>query len=69
MDAAPTKYAGSGKTVPKAVQDYLNDKNTPMLAHLGTIAANATWGETEILARSTQMLSSVWTTLYGSWLV
>lgn len=66
--AAPANYAGSGKPVPKAVRDYLNDVNTPSLAHLGPIAANAAWGEPEISARSAQMLGRVWAVLHGSWL-
>jgi len=65
---APLVYAGSGKAVPKAVKDYLNDVNTPSLAHLGPITANATWGEPEIAARSSKILSRVWNVLHVSWL-
>lgn len=65
---APSNYTVSGKAVPKAVKDYLNDVNTPSLAHLGPIAANATWGEAEIVNRSAQILSSVWNVLHVSWL-
>lgn len=65
---APGNYVGSGKPVPKAVRDYLNDVSTPMLAHLGPISANATWGESEIIARSAQILGRVWKVLHGSWL-
>jgi hypothetical protein len=65
---APTNYAGSGHPVPKAVRDFINDVNTPSLAHLGPIAAKAVWDEAEIQARSTSMLSRVWTLLHGNWL-
>jgi hypothetical protein len=65
---APSVYAGSARAVPKAVRDYLNDVNTPSLAHLGPIAQNVTWGETGIAHRSTQILSSVWNVLHASWL-
>ena len=63
-----TSYTGSGKAVPKAVKDYLNDVNTPSLAHLGPITVNAAWGEPEIVTRSSQILSRVWNVLYVSWL-
>lgn len=66
--APPANYVGSGKPVPKAVRDYLNDVNSPSLAHLGPIAANATWAEAEIIARSAQILGGAWTVLHGSWL-
>ncbi|MEZ5663160.1 MAG: DUF262 domain-containing protein [Burkholderiaceae bacterium] len=65
---APSVYSASAKAVPKAVKDYLNDVNTPSLAHLGPIATNVTWGEAEIVQRSTQILSSVWNVLHASWL-
>ncbi|MBD9584489.1 DUF262 domain-containing protein [Delftia sp. DLF01] len=64
----PVAYAGSGKTVPKAIKDYLNDVNSPSLAHLGPIAGNAAWGESEIGTRSAQILSRVWNVLHVSWL-
>mgnify|MGYP003380467576 CR=1 FL=1 len=50
------------------VRDFISDVNSPMLAHLGPIAANATWGEAEIGLRSASMLGRVWTILHGSWL-
>jgi hypothetical protein len=62
-----TAYA-SGNLVPQAVQDFLGDKGGPSLAHLGTISANASWTDTEILSRRGTMLGNVWGTLYGKWL-
>jgi hypothetical protein len=64
----PPVYEGSGKPVPKAVKDYLNDAKTPSLAHLGPIAESAKWGEREIVARTNQILGRVWKVLYNSWL-
>lgn len=64
----PTHYAGSGSPVPKAVRDFLNDVNSPSLAHLGPIAADAVWDEAQIQARTTAVLDRVWTVLHNGWL-
>ena len=52
----------------QAVQDFLNDRSSPSLAHLGSIATNLNWTDTEIQARHKSMLMNVWNTLYGKWL-
>jgi hypothetical protein len=64
---AMTTYT-SGNLVPQAVQDFLNDPSSPSLAHLGGIAGNPNWTDTEISARHKLVLSNVWNTLYGKWL-
>lgn len=67
IKVAATAYA-SGQPLPPAVQAFLADKASPSLAHLGPLAANATWTEAEIQARSTTVLSRVWVALYTGWL-
>ena len=63
-----TQFAG-GDPLPKAVVARLADRNSPCLAHLGSISTHATWNEQEINARTMKMLKNIWSVLYGKWLV
>lgn len=67
IKVANTHYA-SGKSLPPAVQQFLADPGSPSLAHLGPIAMNSKWDEIEIQARSSNVLTNVWSVLYRQWL-
>jgi len=64
---APTHYA-SRNSVPRGVQEYLNNPLTLSLAHLGPIASHTTWGGAEIQQRTANLLGRVWNILYTGWL-
>lgn len=65
---AATRYASTGNTVPKAARDFINDVNSPALAHLVDVARNSIWGEAEIEERSSAILKRVWNVLHNYWL-
>ena len=64
----PANYVSTGRPVPKAVKDFIDDVTSPALGHLAALSANGTWGEAQIDVRSTAMVGRVWNVLHNSWL-
>jgi hypothetical protein len=58
----------SGNPLPQALVAYLDDRDTPCLAHLTPLSACTSWDEEAINRRTDQILRSTWECLYNQWL-